>query len=201
MRHIFRIGRIGGLVVGLGVGAALAATPGIAAAEPSSPLDPDLSVPVDAAMDGSQAHGSGGIFDFAFADEDTALAGTASIPDGPVGNFDFATPLGNISGVVEFGDLDRATTTGFDNDAYAIFGNDNHAFVVDNAASSALRAGATVGTIGSNEIASGFGDGSLAGVGGDEALATDGNFDFAGFLGDGLAASAIGGNGLVDIVP
>jgi hypothetical protein len=37
-----RIGRLGGLAVGLGIGAALAATPGVAAADPTDPV-----VPVD----------------------------------------------------------------------------------------------------------------------------------------------------------
>lgn len=45
MTHATRIGRLVGLAVGLGIGAALAATPGIASADdtPHSPMAPELS--------------------------------------------------------------------------------------------------------------------------------------------------------------
>jgi len=86
MRNASGLGRLGGLAVGLGIGAALAATPGVASADPVSPLDPNVAAAsvdgvtgtlgtaaVDCGADGGAAVGH----DFGAAGADRGAAGRA----------------------------------------------------------------------------------------------------------------------------
>jgi hypothetical protein len=141
------IGQLALLAVGLGIGAALAATPGIATADttvvdtaafdPSALIaDPapaasglDLAISIDGytlLQDGSATAYSGtGDFAIAYGDDATASAGATSNP----GILDFAfadgTDAGAYAGV---GDRDSATAIGADSSASVGSGNGDTGF-------------------------------------------------------------------------
>jgi hypothetical protein len=213
MRHanrIGRIGRLGMLAVGLGIGAAVTSTPGVASAE-------DMQISIDgfdlfptagntatatsgmgdiaiAIGNGADATATGGIFDSAFADGDlgTVVANN--------GNLDSALVDGtNSDAAAGQGNLDTATLFGNDSGASAVSGDDNLVYVVDTGSTGdGAIAGGFNAVLGSNDIALIMGTGSDAFAGSD--MSTAGNFDLAAIFGDMLTASLTGSSGLFDIL-
>jgi hypothetical protein len=221
MKHVTRIGRLAGLAVGLGIGAALAATPGVASAD-------DFQISIDgmdlfpmagntatatsgmgdfaiAIGDGADATATGGSFDSAFAD------GTNSSATSGDGNFDYASANGaGSSAGAGIGSGDTALASGIDSSALASGdtvtdaagtttypGNDDVAFALgqDTMAGSGTLFSETAS---SNDIAMVF---DPFGTEGSEALAGIGNFDLAAAFGDMLHAVAPSGNFMVGILP
>lgn len=137
MTRANRVGRIGGLAVGLGIGAAVAAMPAVAAADPLPPFDPnDFAISIDgvtlfqvgtavaesgmgewAIADGagSRALAYGGFGNFASADgaHSVAVAGSDNYEDSG-DNFDFASAVGDSSVAKSgfTGSFDSATAIG-----------------------------------------------------------------------------------------
>ncbi len=218
MRNAKAIGRLGGLAVGLGIGATLVATAGVASADPLPPFDPnDFAISIDgftlfqtgtatatsgmgdfAIADGanSLAKAVGGFGDFASAEGTHAVAFAGDTAAGS--NFDFASVVGNNSDAsVRFGSFDLASVVGNDSGAGAGFGelnapanfaNFDSAFVLGDNSSVAAN-------LGSHNLAFVVDPvGSL----GSEAFAQGeigglpGNFDLAGVFGDGLLQNSIG---------
>jgi hypothetical protein len=202
MKHATGIGRLAGLAVGLGVGAALAATPGVASAD-------DFQISIDgidlfptagntatatsgmgdiaiAFGNGAYADASGGLFDSAFAD------GTGSAAGAGTGSFDTAIANGTDSGALASGDIvtDSSGT-------HTYLGNDDFAYALGShtiAESGVLF----TKTASSDDIAAVI---DPSGTAGSTAYAGEGNFDFAAAFGDMLHADATEFNFLVDILP
>ncbi len=224
MLNALGVGRLGLLAVGLGVGAAVASTPGVASAD-TGLFDPnDFAVSIDgfslfqsgtatatsgagdfAIADGanSSATATGGIFNIAFASgtDSNALAGAAF---GVPGNLDFAGGLGPdinvVAGAGNFNGataVDPATTPSSPDNVFADFGFDNSAFVYG--AGDFDRAGGDALATGNCDIADIFGNSSQALAG--SALTAPGNLDLAADLGNMLDANATGANFLIDIMP
>jgi hypothetical protein len=209
------LGRLGMLAVGLGIGATVASSPGIASADPVSFDFNDMAISFDGYSlfkDGTATANSGthGDFNFAFADG----AGADAAATG--GNGDVAEAEGiDASAVASGGNYDTAVDIGnnadpFDTGAYAggnefLFGgpgNHDLAFVVGN--DSFAGAGGSGGPLaptfaGDNDIATVFGTGSDASAGSDNLAS--GDFDLASAFGDSLNPDATGANYLVDILP
>ena len=230
MKHATRTSRLAGLAVGLGIGAALAATPGVASAD-------DFQVSIDG-MDllptaGNTAAANSGMGDFAIAigADSMACAGSAAVAcDDTPGQFDSATAVGTGSLADSgYGNFDTAYANGTDSIAGAGYGNFDTA-LANGTDSGALASGdlLTIGgtttlIAGNDDFASALGPHTIASVGdnfsitpssndlaivfdpfgtvGSEAHAGIGNFDLAAIFGDMLSATALGGNGLVDILP
>jgi hypothetical protein len=221
MKHATRIGRLAGLAVGVGVGAALAATPGVASADDFQisidgmdlfPTTGNLATATsgmgDIAIafgDGASATATGGAFDSAFADGTNSTA-----TSGGGGNFDYASANGDgSSAAAGIGSGDTAFASGSDSSAIAsgdtvtdaagtttYLGNDDVAFALGQE----TMAGSGVlftETASSNDIAMAF---DPFGTAGSEALAGIGNFDLAEAFGDMLHAVATSGNFLADIL-
>jgi hypothetical protein len=221
MKHATVIGRIAGLAVGLGIGAALAAMPGTASAVPDvPPFDPnDLAISVDgftlfqtgtatatsgigdiAIADGAgtEAIASGGIFPFDFA-----LAYGHALADAAGGSFDSATAVGNGVDAFAIGFADLASVSGDNAEAKAVDGIGDVA-TVDNTGSAfdqAISGGTSFPDLGYFDIASVIGTGSTADSGINIMTNALGNFDLAAAFGDMLHAVATGGNFLTDILP
>lgn len=218
MRHTKAIGRLGGLAIGLAIGAALAATPGTASADPLPPFDPnDFAISIDGftLFQTGSATATSGMGDFAIADGANSLAkavggfGDFASAEGPHAvafagdtaagsNFDFASVIGDDSdATVRSGSFDFASVIGNFGGASAGFGelnmpanfaNFDSAFVLGDNSVAAAN-------LGSNNLAFVFDPfGSL----GSEAFAQGeigglpGNFDLAGVFGDGLLQNSIG---------
>lgn len=220
MKHATRIGRLAGLAVGLGVGAALAATPGVAFAD-------DLQISIDGMdlfpMAGNTATASSGMGDIAIAFGDgadaTATDGTfnSAFADGvnstafaAGGDFDSAYAIGDGSGAgVGTGSGDSAFANG--TDAAALAGGDSvtdasgtHVYAGNDDFSAAFGphtladTGAIMSeTPSSNDIAMVF---DPFGTVGSSAYAGAGNFDLAAVFADMLHAAAEG-NFMADILP
>jgi hypothetical protein len=219
VRHAKAIGRLGGLAIGLGIGAAASAI-GTASADPLPPFDPnDFAISIDgftfqtgtatatsgmgdfAIADGANsfAKAVGGFGDFASADGAHAVAfigePTASATSD---NFDFASVVGNGSDAsVRFGSFDFASVIGNGSGAAAGFGELNTPANFANFDSAFVLGdnSAVAADLGSNNLAFVFDPvGSL----GSEAFAQGvdgglpGNFDLAGVFGDGLLQNSIG---------
>jgi len=159
MKHATRVGRLAGLAVGLGIGAALAASPGTASADPASPVDAnDLAGASSAAADaqsfdpsnlaisvdgftlyqtGTATATSGGLGDIAIADgansEAIANGGAFSVGD-------FAYAQGNALADAAGGSFDTATAVGNGAGSYA-FGDFDTATVTGNDAEAKAVAG------------------------------------------------------------
>jgi len=220
MTYATRIGRLAALAVGLGVGAALAATPEVASADDfqisidgmdlfptTGNLATATSTMGDIAIafgDGANATATDGTFDSAFADgaNSTAYAGA--------GNFDSAYAIGDGSNAgVATGSGDTAFANG--TDAAALAGgvsvtdaSGTHVYAGNDDFSSALGphtladSGAIMSeTPSSNDIAMVF---DPFGTVGSTAYAGAGNFDLASVIGDMLHAAAEG-NFMADILP
>jgi hypothetical protein len=196
MKDIARIGRIGVLAVGLGIGAAVAALPGTASADPFSPFDPnDFATSVDglgigAAM--AAAPETASAIPASFDPNDFAISvggitlfqvGTATATSG-MGDIAIADGA-NSRAVADdgFGDFARADGTG----SIAVAGSDA-ANATGNNFDSASAAGdgsvADAGFTGSFDSASADGTGSVAFPG------VDGSVDSASAAGNGALAEA-----------
>jgi hypothetical protein len=213
------LGRLGGLAVGLGIGAALAATPGTASAD-------DMQISIDgmdlfptagntatatsgmgdiaiAIGNGSTADAFGGTGDFALADgtnSDAGAGGTGPFGALGTGSNDSAIDIGNNTGT-----QNGAEAGAGNNDIAIDFGNNtgslngplagnlgNNAFAIDVGNNTGNFLGPSAGTF---DLASIFGNNDIAFAG------SPGNFDLAAVFGDMLNATATGGNFLVDILP
>jgi hypothetical protein len=212
MKHANRIRRIGGLAVGLGIGAVLAATPWVASADPFVPFDPNnIAISIDGItlFQEGTATATSGTGDFAFADGAFSHAGaTGSIGDvafadgfnseaeAALGNFDDATAVGNHSFAdASGGNNDVASvydfTGGPGSTATASDGNSDFATVYDFFGNLGSHADASIG---SNDIAAVFADGSNA----DSGM---GSNDIAAVFVDMLTGVAQGGDGMITILP
>jgi hypothetical protein len=192
MQHANRIRRIGGLAVGLGIGAAVAAMPWVARADPfPPPFDPnDIALSIDGMtiLQLGTATATSGTGDFAFADGagSTALAGEAGS-----GQFDTAFAYGadSIANAAQ-GDFDSATAYGAFSDAVAGGGTLNFSSNGDFASAVGTHSTAFAVALTApshNDVASVFDPfGSM----GSTADAQDGNFDIASVLGDDSLAKA-----------
>jgi hypothetical protein len=224
MKHAPGIGRLAGLAVGLGIGAALAATPGIASAD-----DLDFQINIDgtnlfpttdnsatatagtgdiaiAFGNGASATANDGSFDAAFADgtDSTALANE--------GNYDFASATGTDSGAgAGDSNYDVAISNGTDSGAFAggdtvtaggvttnYPGNDDFAYVLGPDSTAFAGGYFGVQTDSSNDVALVV---DPLGPDGSTAFAADGNYDFAAAFGDMLHAVASEGNDIITILP
>jgi len=206
MASIRGVARLGMLAVGLGIGAAVASSPGIASADPFS-FDPnDIAISFDgyvlvsdgsahaytttgdyglAIADGSGAYASaeGGTGDYALADGTYTHAEAGGLASDTGADDDTAIDIGN--------NVDPSTYLAPDDGAYAGDG--------DLAGGTGTGSGDTAIDIGDNtndaSLGGGGADGSFAGAGGTH----DGNNDTAIDIGDnsGLSdgSSAVGGNG------
>ena len=227
MTHATRIDRLVGLAVGLGIGAALAATPGIASADDFQisidgmdlfPTDGNTATATSGMGDiaiafgvGSDASASGGVGDYAFADgagTDAGAGSSAGIP----GSYDFAlaTGAGSIAGAGG-GNFDTAMVNG--NDSVAVASGD-----------AVTDGGTTTNYLANNDFAYVLGSNSQAyggnyfgvetdsnydtamvidpfGTAGSTASAGTGDYDFAAAFGDMLHAMAVAVNDMITILP
>ncbi len=105
------IGRLGLLAVGLGIGAAMAAPPGTASADPLPPFDPnDFAISIDGVtlFQEGTATATSGIGDFAFADG----ANSEAISTGGVFDSAFAEGANSVAFVGGGGNFDSGTAVG-----------------------------------------------------------------------------------------
>jgi hypothetical protein len=221
MVNVRGLGRLGTLAVGLGMGAAIASTPGTASADPFS-FDPnDIAISFDGTTlfhEGSATADSGtaGEFNFAFADGAGSYAaaydgtgdiaeaeGTNALAEASDGNGDTAIDIGSNSGgvVSEFEDGAHA---GADNVILGGPGNNDLAFVLgDN--SFAGSGGTFDGSpeAGNNDIAAVFDPFGTVGssVYSGASYTAPGDFDLGTVFGDDLSVVATGDNYLVEILP
>jgi hypothetical protein len=129
MKHATRIGRFAGLAVGLGIGAALAATPGVASADPST----DWLSSIDSLVSGGAlpAAAPSGLdlaisFDgYSLVSDGTASAETTS------GDYGLAIASGNdASATATDGTGDYALADGAGTTAISGTGNDDSAYAI-----------------------------------------------------------------------
>jgi hypothetical protein len=215
MMNVRNFAALGTLAVGLGVGSAVAFSPGIASADPSAFDFNDIAISFDGysllstgtATADSGAHGE---FNFAFADGAGAEAdaqngignvaeaeGTDAYAVASDGNSNTAIDIGNNANLIDQG--------AFAGDGGYLFGgpgNNDLAFVLgDNSFAGAGGSGGPLEPTlaGDNDIAAVFGAGSDASAGANDFGA--GDFDLASAFGDSLNPDATGANYLVDILP
>jgi hypothetical protein len=206
----------------------VAATAGVAAADPVSPLDPNVAVSVDG---GAGILGTAAVDPFSAPDpldlaisfdgmtliqEGTATAsagagdlaiavGAGSDADADNGPFDSAIVFGANSDAIASGFFSSATVFGTNAAANADGSIGDLASVVNtgSAFDEAVAGGSITGLVplasGQFDIATVFGTGSTAIAGSSEN--TIGSFDLAAVFGDMLNAVATGGSHLVDILP
>jgi hypothetical protein len=193
MRRAKAIGRLGTLAIGLGIGAALAASPGIASAAP------DIDISFDGVdlfhTPGHTAEAFSGTNDFAIA------IGTNSIA--------------HAGDAIGPGQFDTAIADGTNSDAFALRGMFDNAFA-NGTQSSAFAGGEAGGLTSNGDFASAFGPATDAAAGADgatpsandvalvfdpfgthftSAFAEGGTFDWASVFGDNsLAETGLGGN-------
>jgi hypothetical protein len=215
MNHVISTGRLAGLAVGLGIGAALAASPGVAWADDFQinidgmnlfPVEGNTATATAGMGDiaiafgaGANASATGGSGDYAMAD------GAGTIADSGNGNFDSASAFGEgTKAAAGYGNGDSATAidTGSGGGALAGGGslldeNDDSSFSWG--LNSIASAGDSFGNYpSSNDIAAVF---DPFGTVGSTAYATGGNFDLAAAFGDMQNAMTAIGNYLIDIMP
>jgi hypothetical protein len=181
MTHATQFGRLAGLAVGLGIGAALAATPGVASAD-------DFQISIDGfdlfPMAGNTATATSTMGDIAIAFGDGANA-TAS---GGFGNYALADGAGSTADVGSFGTsyLDSAVASGTNTLADAGYGYLDYA--------SADGTGSIAGAgYGNGDVTFAIGTGSGALTGGETVnnnILVPGNDDFAYAWGPNTVASA-----------
>lgn len=194
MIHIQGIGRLGLLAVGLGLGAALAATPGARADDMQISIDgidlfPTAGNTATATSDigdfaiaignGADANATGGIFDSAFA------LGTNTVANAGGGDGNLASAFDPFGSQTSF--------------AFAGDGNFNLTSVVgehDNGYSGGILGGPS----GSDDLTDIFGNNDFLASGASQV--NPGDFDLAAIFGDGFTSSAAtGGNFLLDLLP
>jgi hypothetical protein len=223
MRHAKGIGRLGGLAVGLGIGAAMAATPGVASADPLPPFDPtNFAISFDGftLFQTGTATATSGMGDFAIADG----AGSLAVAEGGFGDFAFTNGAGTVAVAgdgaanatgnnFDFASVDGTSSTaeaGFGGsfDSAAVVGNDSAArasFGIDNVPANFgnFDSASVVGdhslaqaVFGSNDLAFVSDPGGSLGstaVAGGEIFGLPGNFDLGGAFGDGLLSNGASG--------
>jgi hypothetical protein len=120
MENIIAIGRIGILGVGLGIGAALASMPGIAAADPTP--DPNIYGAIDASVLQDAFPAADPSLNIAISVDGVPLLqeGTASATSG---SGDFAIAVGNDSSATATGGIFDMASAGTDSTATATDGN------------------------------------------------------------------------------
>jgi hypothetical protein len=223
MKHNMRIGRVGGLALGFGIGAAVSAMPWVAFADPS--VDPLSSIDLGAlavpdaastptlnlaiSFDGmtlfqeGTASATSGAGDFAIADGDGSYA------DAEGGMANFAGADGDASYAQAIGgNFDYASATGAN--ALALSGETTGNF--DTAIADGTNSTALTGFGGDGDLASVVGDGGLvSAIEGNNDIATaigsnandfagDGNYDLASIFGDNdLGYAAVGNNDIAAI--
>jgi hypothetical protein len=222
MRHAKAIGRLGGLAIGLGIGAAMAATPGVASADPLPPFDPtNFAISFDgftlfqtgtatatsgmgdfAIADGanSSAQAEGGFGDFASADGANSIAVAGETLTNNTGNnFDFASVYGtsSLAGAGTGGSFDSASVVGNNSIAETGFGIENTPANFANFDSASVFGDHSdaQAIFGSNDLAFVSDPGGSLGstaIAGGELFGLPGNFDLAGAVGDGLLQNSIG---------
>jgi hypothetical protein len=190
--------RIGILAAGLGIGVAIAATPGIASADPVA-FDPnDIAISFDGYSlfhEGSATADSGAVGDFNFAFAD----GTGADAVARGGNYDTAIDIGNNN------DINDGAYAGFNSVVIGGHGNNDLVFVLGNNSFAGAGGNDYLGdnSPGDNDIAAvfdpndTFGSDAYAGSG----LSAPADFDIATAYGDDLFPQATEGNYLVDILP
>ena len=211
------VGRVGGLAVGLGIGAAFAVTAGTASADPSAELVDAAAGTVSAdpaAFDPSNfAIGFDGMnFDF----------GTATVNSGTAGDYDFALADGDGANAGATGGLFNSSFADGSNSSTFATGGEFNSASADGANTSASAYGGNydfASADGMNSIAQATGGSDVAIADGTTSIvsAEDGSNDiaigigtssnaFAGFANNdlavafgGLTANATETNGLVDI--
>lgn len=177
MKRAKCVGRVGGLAVGLGIGMAAAALPGVASADPfPPPFDPNnFAISIDGItlfQDGT-AHAISGLGDFAIADgansEAVAIDGFGDVASADGANSVAAAERG-------FGDFASADGAG----SFAFAGSNIDGTTGNNFdfASALGTSVAHAGFYGSFDSASAVGDSTNADAGFGNA-ATPANFDFA----------------------
>jgi hypothetical protein len=192
------IGRIGILAAGLGIGAAIACTPGIASADPVS-FDPnDIAISFDGYSlfhEGSASADSGSVGDFNFAFADGAGADAVAID----GDDNTAIDIGNNN------DINDGAIAGFINPYNEGYGNNDLAFVLGNNSFAGAGGNDYMGdnSPGNNDIAfvldpnDTYGSDAYAGSG----VSAPADFDIAAGLGDDLFPQATEASYGVDILP
>jgi hypothetical protein len=179
MKHATRIGRLAGLAVGLGIGAALAATPGIASAD-------DFQINIDGmnlfptAGDTATADAGMGDIAIAFGDGANATAidgsGNYALADGAgstadVGSYGastFSTAAAEGEDSAAFagpGDFDYASANGEDTVAGAGYGNFDTAVAIDTGSKAGALAGGGSLLDSNGDSAFAWGPHAIAGAG------------------------------------
>jgi hypothetical protein len=199
--------RLATLAMGLGIGAAVASTPGIAAADAL-----DFQISIDGyellPLEGNGATATSSFGDIAIAWGDGANA------DATGGVGDFAEAVGNGAGASAGGNsasnfdsaINIGDDTGTGGHAYALYGSDNLSYV--DAPNSTAWAGGNVtdsSLTGSNDVSAivdPFGQGGDIAFSGAGFSGSTGNFDLAAILFDdnATAAAPTGANFLYDIL-
>ena len=203
MRSTRALTRLGLLAVGLGVGAAVASVPAIAAADTSndwlSAVDSFLSSAAPAAdttpalnlaisMDGVPLFQSGDATAFSGSDGDIAIANGAGASAYAFGTYNYASVDGTNSSAVA-GVYDAAMASGSHDDTAFAFGNNDLAYAGGDGASNP----------GTFDYAVIFGDNNTALSGGDAT--GGGSYDGAYIEGNDLGTAQVqGGDYLADIL-
>jgi len=195
MVRIRAIGRLGMLVVGLGIGAAIASTPGIASADSSdwlSSIDSLLSGAAVPAADTAPLNLAISVDGVTLFQEGTAEAYTGTDGDYAIANGPGA--VAEATGADDYAAVDGTDSTAVsgvagssDNTAF-VFGDDSYAY-----------AGGTAENPGTSDYSVIFGNGDAAYAGSDGA--GSGDYDAAYVEGNDLATAYAQGSGyLADIV-
>ncbi len=183
MKHATRAGRLAGLAVGLGIGAALAATPGVASAD-------DFQISIDG-MDLFPVAGNEATATTTAGDWSIAIAigdGANASVTGGSGDYALADGAGSSAIIGQYGasDLSSAIANGTDSSAQVSDGNDDFA----SATGTHSLAGAGYGNF-DTATANGTDSGALAsGVIFNNTTLIPGNDDFASAWGPHTIASA-----------
>jgi hypothetical protein len=198
MVNVRGLGRLGMLAVGLGIGAAVTSSPGIASADPVTFDFNDIAISFDGYSlfsEGSADADSGSVGDYNFAFADGADS-YASATDGA---HNTAIDIGSNN------DVNDGARAGLDSTAYGGYGSNDLAVVLGNNSSANAGGVDVLGTsyLGDNDTAividpnDTYGSDAYSGAG-DEAPA---NFDIAAAYGDDLFPQATEANYGVDILP
>jgi hypothetical protein len=186
MNNDNRIGRLGLLMVGLGIGAAITTIPGVASADTFDPNDFAISIDGITLFQVGTATASSAFGGFAIADGNDSSA-TAT---GGIGDVASAFGAGSHA-LVDSGSFDVAAASGLDSTATADFGSGDTALAETDFSEAEAGGGAI--SLGNDDFASAFGAVN-------SAYAEDGSFNFAsifdpaGTMGGDAAADAGNGN-------
>jgi hypothetical protein len=180
MKHARRTVRVGGLTVGLAIGATVAAAQWVASADPLPPFDPfNFAISVDGMTlfhDGT-ATAASGAGDIAIAD------GAGSVADAGIASFP--------------GQFDTAFAQGIDSTALSGFGNFDSGFADGN--HSFGTAGGVLGTASNGDVASAVGTNGNAEAGAFNAVPSQNDFALVVDPSGSAGSLAEAGNGNADI--